>query len=130
MTDKDTAVRQILRDITAAWDSNDADAFAAHYLDDATVVLPGGVLHRNREEIRAFMAAGFDGPLKGTTGIDDPEIVRFAGSDVAVVVSRAGFLLPGETELPASRQRRATWTLVRGDGGWRVAAYTNTPTAG
>src|SRR4051794_7059974 len=123
MTDENE-VRALLRSITAAWDANDADAFAAHYAEEATVVLPGGVFHRDREEIRAWMAAGFDGPLKGTSGVDEPELIR-AGGDTAVVVSRTGFLFPGETELPATRERRATWTLWRAPDGWRVAAYAN-----
>jgi uncharacterized protein (TIGR02246 family) len=127
MTDEND-VRALLRSITAAWDANDADAFAAHYAPDATVVLPGGVFHRDREEIRVWMAAGFDGPLKGTRGVDEPELVRIGG-DSAVVICRAGFLLPGETELPAARERRATWTLRRTPEGWRAAAYTNVATA-
>jgi len=127
MTDEND-VRAVLRSITAAWDANDADAFAASYTPDATVVLTGGVFHRDREEIRAYMTAGFDGPLKGTRGIDEPELVRVAG-DSAVVVSRTGFLMVGETELPADRERRATWTLRRTPEGWRVAAYANVATA-
>src|SRR4051794_26339660 len=121
-------VRAVLRSITAAWDANDADAFAAHYVPDAAVVLPGGIFHRDRGEIRAWMAAGFDGPLKGTRGVDEPELVRIAG-DTAVVVSRTGFLLTGETELPAARERRATWALRRTPEGWRVAVYANVATA-
>jgi uncharacterized protein (TIGR02246 family) len=129
MTDEQAAVRATLRSITAAWDANDADAFAGHYLPDATVVLPGGVFHRSREDIRSWMRAGFDGPLKGTRGIDEPEAVCFPGAASAVVVSRTGFLFPGETDLPAARERRATWTLVRTETGWQVAAYTNVATA-
>ena len=65
-------------------------------------MLTGGLFHRDREEIRAFLAAGFDGPLKGTRGIDEPEVLRIGG-DTAVVVSRAGFLAVGETRLPVDR---------------------------
>ncbi|GAA3351939.1 hypothetical protein GCM10020358_83610 [Amorphoplanes nipponensis] len=126
--DDEQEVRAVLRSITAAWDANDADAFAAHYTPDATVVLPGGIFHRDAGEIRAWMAAGFDGPLKGTRGVDEPELVR-VGGDGAVVISRTGFLLPGETALPAARERRATWTLRRTPAGWRVAAYANVATA-
>ena len=118
----------MLRSITAAWAANDADAFAAHYAADATMVLTGGLFHRDREEIRAFLAAGFDGPLKGTRGIDEPEVLRIGG-DTAVVVSRAGFLAVGENRLPVDRERRATWTLRRTAVGWEVAAYASTATA-
>lgn len=127
MTNDDAAVRETLRRISAAWDAHDADAFVAQYLPEAVVVLPGGVMQRGRAEICAAMAAGFAGPLRGTTGVDEPELVWFAAPGTAVVVSRTGFLMPGESALPPARQRRATWTLVRTEDGWRVAAYTNTP---
>jgi hypothetical protein len=42
-----TAVRDVLQELYAAWADNDADAFAALYLDDATVVMPG-VFHQGR----------------------------------------------------------------------------------
>ncbi|GAA0386759.1 SgcJ/EcaC family oxidoreductase [Microbispora corallina] len=124
-TRTDAGVDELLRQVYAAWTDNDADAFAALYLPDATVVMPG-VLHRGREAVRAYMAAAFAGPLKGSRGIDEPEDVRVIG-DTAVVVSRAGILMAGETALPADRERLATWVLVRRDGEWRIAAYANAP---
>jgi uncharacterized protein (TIGR02246 family) len=117
---EDTAVRDLLRQTTTAWTANDAGAFAALYTDDATVTLADGTYLRNRAEIEAYMAAGFAGRLRGTTGVDEAESVRFAGPDAAVVISRSGFTPPGVF-------RRATWTLVREPAGWRVAAYANCP---
>jgi len=37
----DRAVRAVLQAVYAAWADNDADAFAALYVEDATVVHPG-----------------------------------------------------------------------------------------
>ncbi len=108
----------------AAWTAQDADAFAELYSPDATVVLAGGTFLRGREEIRRYMAAGFAGPLRGTCGSDEQDSVRQAG-DWAVVVSRSGYLLPGEDTVSAERARRATWTLSRHGGGWLVEAYHN-----
>jgi len=55
------AVRQevlaVLDSVYVAWADNDAEAFAARYLDDATVVMPG-VLRTSREEVRQQMASG------------------------------------------------------------------------
>lgn len=126
-THDDRAVRELLHALVAAWAANDADAFADRYTDDATVVLPGGVFHQGREEVRRYMAAAFAGPLKGSTSVDEPEHVRLLGDRAAVVVSRSGFRLPGEETLPADRLRRATWVLSRHDDGWRVEAYHNCP---
>src|SRR5664279_656776 len=65
-TDSD-AVLGVIREVGQAWAAGDADAFAALYSLGATVVLPGGVYLTGREAIRAYMTAGFAGPMKGST---------------------------------------------------------------
>ncbi|MQA97863.1 MAG: SgcJ/EcaC family oxidoreductase [Streptosporangiales bacterium] len=112
----------MLGEIVAAWAANDAAAFAAHYTEDATVVLPGGVFHQGREAIRGFMTAAFAGPMKGSCSLDEPESVRVRG-DQAVVISRCGIALAGEDEVAPEHARRATWVLSRRDGAWLVTAY-------
>lgn len=122
----DSAVRVVLQAVYAAWANNDADAFAALYVADATVVLPG-VYKKSRDEVRTYMAVAFAGPMKGSRGIDEPLNVRFLGADAAVVISEAGILMAGETALPAERLVRATWVLAKQDGKWLIAAYHNCP---
>ena len=119
------AVHDVLDRLYQAWAEGDADAFAAVYRDDATVVMPG-VLHRGKDATRDYMAAAFAGPLRGSRGIDRPQDVRILG-DTAIVVSTAGIVMAGEDELPRDRERVATWVLLRADGRWEIAAYTNTP---
>jgi uncharacterized protein (TIGR02246 family) len=123
MTDTDISVRETLQATVTAWTANDPDAFAALYAKDATIVLADGTYLRGRDEIRAYMAAGFAGMLRGSTGLDEPESVRVLGADAAVVVSRSGFRLPGAE----GRVRRATWVLSRHDESWLVDAYANSP---
>jgi uncharacterized protein (TIGR02246 family) len=125
-----TAIQTTVTDaITAtigAWNANDAEAYADLYAPDATVVLTGGTFLRGREEIRRYMAAGFAGPLRGTRGSDEQDSVRLVG-DCAVVVSRSGYVLPGQDAPAPERVRRATWTLSRHEGRWLVEAYHNCP---
>lgn len=125
-TDEAVAIRELFTKLYSAWADNDADAFASLYRDDATVVMPG-VLHQNKSEIHNSMAAGFEGPLKGSRGTDEPQNIRIIGGDTAVVISRAGILMAGETELPTGREVHATWVLTRQDGSWLIAAYSNAP---
>ena len=125
-TDDSAAVRDVLHSASAAWAAGDADAFAALYLDDATVVMPG-VLHRGRAAVRSFMADAFAGRLKGSRGVDDVQDVRILGDDTAIVVGRGGIVLAGEQSVPAERERFATWVLARHGGRWQIAAYANTP---
>ncbi|MFD5814524.1 SgcJ/EcaC family oxidoreductase [Streptomyces sp. NPDC127038] len=126
-TDDSQAVRAVLDRLYSAWADYDADAFAELYTEDATVVMPG-VFNDGREEIRAYIAAAFDGPLKGSRPLDEPRRIRFPRPGTAVVVSEAGILLAGESEVPAGRQHRATWVLVRDgaeDGSWAITSYHN-----
>jgi uncharacterized protein (TIGR02246 family) len=119
-------VRAVLEALYVAWANNDADAFVALYTEDATVVMPG-IFNRGKDNVRAYMAAAFAGPLRGSRGVDEPQSIRIFGDDTAIVVSEAGILMAGETSLPADRLRRATWVLAKQDGAWRIAAYHNCP---
>jgi uncharacterized protein (TIGR02246 family) len=110
--------------MVAAWDANDADTFAELYAEEATVVTAGSQQH-GKDEIRAFMAAGFAGPLKGTTSTEEPQRIRFIGQDVAIVNSLGGFILPGGDAVLPSLQRQATWVLNRAGSGWLVESYHN-----
>ena len=73
------------------------------------------------------MEREFSGRLKGAIATDDVENIRFIGERSAVVISLSGFLLPGESEVPAERLRRATCVLTKEGGTWLIYAYTNTP---
>jgi uncharacterized protein (TIGR02246 family) len=122
-----TTIEDLLQQTVTAWTAHDADAFARLYTADASVILADGTYLRDREAVRAYMEAGFQGRLKGTSGVDEVESIRYLGPDAAVAISRSGFIAPGGDK-PAA-MRRATWTLVRNDEGWRVAAYANCPIA-
>ncbi len=119
------AIRALFDRLYAAWAAGDADAFADLYTEDATVIMPG-VFHKGQSTVRDFMAGAFAGPLKGSTGVDDPIDIRVVG-DTAIVVSKAGILMPGEREVPSDQERHATWVLSKQDDRWLVAAYANAP---
>jgi uncharacterized protein (TIGR02246 family) len=120
----ETAVKDLLGRMVAAWGANDADAFAELYTDEATVVTAGSQ-QQGKDEIRAFMAAGFAGPLKGTTSMEEPQRIRFVAQDVAIVNSLGGFILPGGEAVLPGLQRQATWVLTRAGSGWLVESYHN-----
>ncbi|MRH91496.1 SgcJ/EcaC family oxidoreductase [Nocardia sp. SYP-A9097] len=117
-----TAVLDVLNDVYRAWADNDADALVASYIEESTSILPGS-LSDGREAVRARFAAGFAGPLKGSSVLDEPLTVRFPSPDTAIVVSRSGVLLAGQTE--PNRWVLATWVLTRGVTGWAIASYHN-----
>ncbi len=120
------SVLSVIQAVYEAWADNDADAFAALYTEDATVVQPG-VHKKDNETIRTTMAAAFAGPLKGSRVVDEPQSVRLLGSDVAIVITEGGVLMAGQAEVPSERLVRATWVLNRRGDQWFVAAYQNSP---
>jgi uncharacterized protein (TIGR02246 family) len=120
------AVRQTLEKVYTAWANNDADAFAALYADDVTVVMPGTFL-AGRSAVRDYMAAAFAGPLKDSRAVDDPQEIRIINGDSAIIVSKAGIVMAGQDRVPTEGEVLATWVLSRIDGDWLIASYTNVP---
>jgi uncharacterized protein (TIGR02246 family) len=116
------AVLAVLKGVYEAWEANDAEAFVADYLDDASVVQPG-VYKKDRKEIQRTLAGAFAGPLKGSRVIDQPQDVRFPNEDTAIVISEGGIVFPGQNSVPSEGMVRATWVLAKCDGRWFVAAY-------
>ena len=122
----EVAIKAMLSEMYQAWVDNDADRFVEHYTDDATAILPGS-LRGSRKVIRDLMAAGFEGPLKGSSTVDKQLSLRFVGHDGAIAISEGGILFAGENTVPEERRIHATWVLEKRDGRWMVAAYHNSP---
>lgn len=120
------AIKNVLADQYQAWAAGDASAFVADYSEDATVIMPGSY-RRNRGEIHRSMTDGFATFLKDTNVTDEVESIRFLGDDHAIVISTAGILFPGATEVPENQLVHATWVFHRVDGRWLVESYHNSP---
>jgi uncharacterized protein (TIGR02246 family) len=121
------AVREVPGRIVAAWAQGDAGAFAEVFTEDGTMILPGNVFVQGRDQIQAFMAAGYSGPYKGTRVYGEPVAAKFLGNEAAVLITKGGVLAPGETEVAPERAVRAMWILVKQDGQWVLTAYQITP---
>jgi uncharacterized protein (TIGR02246 family) len=122
----EVAINAMLSEMYRAWAANDADGFVRYYTDDATAILPGS-LRGSRRVIRDSMAAGFTGPLKGSSTVDRQLSLRFVGENTAIAVSEGGILFAGEDAVPEARKIHATWVFEKRDGRWMVAAYHNSP---
>lgn len=127
IADQRISVAKVPQRIVAAWAANDADAFAAACTEDATMILPGDVCLKSRDEIRRFMANAFAGPYKGTQVFGEPVTVKFLGDEVGIVVTQGGVLMPGETKVSAGQAIRATWVLAKQGSEWLISAYHNSP---
>jgi uncharacterized protein (TIGR02246 family) len=113
--------------LVAAWSKNDAAGVADVFTEDAVMLLPGDVYKKGRDEIRAFMAAAYAGPFKGTGVTGQPVDVRFVSDDVALLRTHGGILAPGETDIAPELAVRSTWVCVKKDDQWQLAGYQNSP---
>lgn len=126
-TDADrAAVAGLTQRVVAAWAAHDAEAFAAVFTADGSMIMPG-VHHKGRQEIQDFMAAAFAGPYRGTQVTGTPFDMRFLAPDVALLLTEGGVIAAGESELRPESTIRASWLAVRQDGEWLLAAYQNSP---
>jgi uncharacterized protein (TIGR02246 family) len=126
-TDADrAAVVAVPERIVTAWAKHDADAFAAVFTEDGSMILPG-LYRQGRDDIRSFMTEAFAGPYKGTQVTGQPLDMRFFGGDTAVITTQGGVLAPGEKHVAPERSIRASWVVVKQGGQWLLAAYQNSP---
>lgn len=118
------AVAALTQRVIAAWAYHDADSFANVFTEDGTMILPGVYL-KGREEIRAYLTDAFEGNYKGTQVTGRPLDIRFFGAYAGLLITQGGVLAQGETEVSDEQSIRASWTVVKRDGQWRLAAYQN-----
>ncbi|RBO88266.1 SgcJ/EcaC family oxidoreductase [Nocardia puris] len=124
---KDEAlIRETVARAARAWDAHDAAAYAAEFTEDSDYVAFDGTLLRGREANRALHADLFATVLHGTRMVVEIESVRFLADDVAVLHALGSVVFAWQRDVPASRQSRNTWVLVRIGANWQVAAFQNT----
>ncbi|MFI6574885.1 SgcJ/EcaC family oxidoreductase [Nocardiopsis sp. NPDC050513] len=115
--------------IQAAWLANDADFFASVFTPEGSLLIQDEELP-DREAIHAFMAAGFQGPLRGAHVKGWPLAMRFLAPDVALVVTQGGIVMPGEDAVAPEREIRAVWVIVRRSGRWHLMSHQSSPIRG
>jgi uncharacterized protein (TIGR02246 family) len=111
----DRQVREVLREVYAAWDANDADAFAGPYAEPAMATVPGIYLSGG-QAIRGMMAALFAGDLKGSGAVYEVREIRFVTGGAAIVTGMGTVLLAGQAEPDAASRALETRVLSRQDG--------------
>ncbi|MFG1797463.1 SgcJ/EcaC family oxidoreductase [Nocardia sp. NPDC049149] len=128
MHSNDTARQEIaavFAQLVEAWDRGDADAYGAVFTEDATYTAWFGALYQGRADIVESHRALFGSFLKGTKMADDVVDIRFYGPDTAVLNSR-GDIYKGKPKPGEKLTKVQTYTLVRQDGRWLIAAFQNT----
>ncbi|OLB81268.1 MAG: DUF4440 domain-containing protein [Actinobacteria bacterium 13_2_20CM_2_71_6] len=115
--------------IRAAWDRNDADAFADVFTDEGSMLVGDNQL-TSRDQIRSYMTGAFAGPFQGSRLVDEPVDIRLLTDHVALAVTEGGVVYAGETEPSPDRMARSTWVASRRGGDWRLVSYQSSPVTG
>jgi uncharacterized protein (TIGR02246 family) len=122
------AVRSLYRDILAAWNADDAQAFAAPFADEGAVIGFDGSEIVGRTAIAAAMAAIFADHATGSyVGI--VRNVRPLGPGVALLRAISGVIPAGERDVKPELNAIQSLVAQRDDSGWRIVLYQNTPAA-
>lgn len=124
------AVLTVPQRIQAAWETNDADAFAEVFTDNGSLLMRDHQL-TSKEDIRSFMNAGFNGPLKGARVTGWPIEVKFLSENAAMVVTEGGIIMPGQSDIAPENFIRATWVVTRQpDGELNLVSHQSSPIKG
>jgi uncharacterized protein (TIGR02246 family) len=122
-TNRTAAVTAVIDSLAEAWARGDADAYGAHFTEDASYITFVGTHYLGRQDIADSHRALFAKFLRGTKLAHEVLDVRFLGADVAVLTSR-GDIVKGAH--PKKLTKVQTYTLVREGDRWLVAAFHNT----
>jgi uncharacterized protein (TIGR02246 family) len=120
------AALTVAKRIQAAWKANDADRFADMFVENGSLLMKDTQL-MNREEIRAYMKAGFAGPLKGAYVNGWPISVTFLAPDVVMVITEGGIVMPGDADVSDANLIRSTWVIRKQADGLRLFSHQSSP---
>jgi uncharacterized protein (TIGR02246 family) len=120
------AALALVQRISSSWAQGDADTMCTVYSEDASIVLPGFYL-KGRDQIRAALAAQFEGRWKNTKVLGAPLELRYLSEDSLLLISEGGAFAPGAAEVPVESAIRGIWFFLKRDGEWLIHAYGNTP---
>jgi uncharacterized protein (TIGR02246 family) len=122
------AVRRLYSEILAGWNARDAQAFAAPFAEDGTVIGFDGSEIVGRTAIAGAMAAIFADHATGSyVGI--VRSVRPLGPGAALLRAISGVVPAGQRDLKPELNAMQSLVAQRDDSGWRVVLYQNTPAA-
>ena len=100
------AVRDLPHRLAQAWDSGDADAYAAIFSPDADYVLFDGSRSHGRAEIADVHRPVFEQFMKGSRLVVESVSTRFLDHDVALIHSSGGVLQKRQRRLSKDYERK------------------------
>ncbi len=128
----ETAIRNIIHEQIAAWNTGNAVAYARHFAEDGTFTNVRGQFFTGRQAFIDRHDFLFKGQFHGSTLKQDVVSLKFVRPDVAVVevlTSVTGFQkLPPGTSVDAKGRLRTRWlqVIAKENAEWKIVTYHNT----
>src|SRR5829696_6944998 len=119
---------ELIGRLERAWNEADGRAFGGPFAPDADFVDIRGEHHRGREAISAGHQAIFDSIYEGSSVDYELTGARELSADV-ILAHSTGVLRVPSGPLAGEHGAVQSLVLVRGDDGWEIAAFHNTPVA-
>lgn len=124
-----TAISNLLAQMRTAWEQGDGQAYGANFTEDARYVNAPGQRVVGAAAIGATHQHVFDTFFKHThLGSRYDNEVQPIAPDVVLIHSSGPVLFPGETEGKVAPNGLMTMLVVKRDGAWKIASFTNTQT--
>lgn len=124
MNDDETAIRELLAQQVAGWNSGDPAAYASVFTPDADYITFLGARYQGREAIAASYAPLFAKLLRGTRLELKASTLRFLTPDIALIHSRA--VVTKNARGRSRGVRVNTSVAVRTGAGWLLTCSQNT----
>ncbi|MFE5243242.1 MULTISPECIES: SgcJ/EcaC family oxidoreductase [unclassified Streptomyces] len=115
--------------VRAAWEAQDADAVAAMFAENGSLLV-GDEQLTGRDEIRDFLRTAFQEGYRGTRIPEEPLDVKLLAPDVALAITQGGRVAEGADTWAPEDGYRAMWVLAKRDGDWQVVCRQTSPVEG
>ncbi|WP_460696766.1 SgcJ/EcaC family oxidoreductase [Nocardia thraciensis] len=126
-TDDAVAIRQLVADVEAGYNTNDAELMISGFTGNATVVNAVGMLLTGRDDLLTSSRAGLAGFLKDEYVRYDVTGITFLRPDVAIAHKVARATTADGELIDTDPAMIALYVLVEQDGRWWAEARQNTP---
>lgn len=123
---EDEAIRALCRNLWAAWNARNADAFATQFAEDGAIIGFDGSQMAGRAEIAAILRQIFADHVTPAY-VGKIRSVRLLAQDVALLHAVAGMVPPGQVDLNPQLHAVQVCLATRSGSEWRIAHFQNTP---
>jgi len=130
-TADEVAIRKIIQEEVAAWNSGDATAYSRHFAPEGSFTNIYGMVFNGHDAFEKRHGETFTTFFKGSTRVEMVRRIRFVTADVAIVDVNTE--VRGLANMPAGvtvgrdsvLRNRLLQVLVKRNGEWWIEAYHN-----